>query len=418
MTEGTAAAADDGYRDRFLPVASWALYDFANTLFAAMVVTLAMPRVLGEATGRELPMGIAGASALVLSAFLGPFLGALADATGNTKAQVVGWSLACCAGAALLFAVPQGNPLLLAAVFVLSYVAYNVAISLYDSFLPEICSPGRMGFVSGVGVGVGYLGALLGYPVARWIEPRYPYETIFLAAGGLMLLFSIPMFLFVRERRTSGNRAFTVRLGMEEFLRAGRTIRALPRRPALFLFLVGNFLAVDSLNAMIQWVAQFFRKAWSAEESTVITLLMGLSVAAFLLGLLAGKAADVLGAGTILFAAVGSLAAVALVDALSPSRGLALWVTILGGGLGASGVWLASRRMLVDLVPAERLGEFMGILGITRKASVLGTLALATLADRFGWRVAVGFLAVPLVIAAAALEGSRRAARREAAPPA
>ena len=425
MSDGAPAAVPDGevdgYRDRFLPVSSWALYDFANTLFSAMVVTLAMPKVLGEATGRQMPMALASAAALLLSAFAGPFLGALADVTGSTKLQVVVWSLVCCACSAALAFVPEGNPFLLAAIFTLAYAAYNVAISLYDAFLPEVASPGRMGFVSGIGVGVGYLGALLGFPVAGWMKDRFAYEWIFAAAGGLMLLFSVPFVLFVRERRTVRTERFTLRLGMEEFRQAHRTIRSLPKRPALLLFLLGNLLAVDSLNAMIQWVGQFFRKAWNAEENTVIALLTGLSLSAFLLGVVAGKASDRLGAGRVLFAAVASLAAVALVDMAVPNRDIALWTTILAGGLGASGIWLASRRILVDLVPVERLGEYMGILGITRKASIFGTITLASLADAFsdalgdslGWRLAVGFLALPLAGAFLCLEGSRRAALRE-----
>ena len=401
------AAAPDGYRDRFVPVASWALYDFANTIFSALVVTMYLPKILKEETGVESPMGYAMAASLLLSAVVGPFLGAVADATGRAKAQVLAWSALCCAGGVVLSLVPEGHPFALIAVFCVSNVGYNVALSLYDAFLPDVATEGRMGFISGVGVGVGYLGALLGYPVAAWVAAEHGDRSAFAVAGVLMAVFTIPFALFVRERKGAG-RKFTLALGAAEFRAAHATIRGLRRTPVLLLFLLGNLLAVDSLNSMIQWAAQFFRDpgTFAAPESEVTGLLIGLSVAGIVAGFAAGRLCDSIGAHRILVAAVLSLAVVATVDSLAMDRTLAIRVTVAGGGFGAAGIWLASRRMLVDLAPPERLGEYMGILGITRKASVFGTLMLATLADARDWRYAILSLVAPLLLGAICIVAS------------
>lgn len=408
------APATDGYRDRALPIGSWAMYDFANTIFSAVVVTQFLPKVLSDRTGSDLPMAFAGALSLVISALVGPFLGALADATGRTKSRVVGWTAVCCLGSVSLAFIPPDSPGWLMFAFVVANVAYNIGISLYDAFLPDLCSAGRMGLVSGIGVGIGYLGALLGYPVALLVSRSFGPQATFAAAGVLMALFSIPFVLFVRERSTVTPRPFTFALGMEEMRRTLATLRGLPSRPALGFFLLANFLAVDSLNSMIQWVAQFFRRGWGVtDEGTITWMLVGLSVAAFVAGIAAGRAADLFGAGRIFAAAVTSLLVVSVVDAMGGNRTVALWVTVLGGGFGAAGVWLAGRRVLVDLAPRDRLAEHMGLLGLTRKASVFGTLMLATLADTYGWRVAIAALAVPLAASLLALRGSRRAFRIE-----
>ena len=169
---------------------------------------------------------------------------------------------------------------------------------------------------------------------------------------------------------------------------------------------------MDSLNAMIAWAAQFFRDpaTFSADEGGVTLLLVGLSISGVAWGFVAGWIADAVGAARVLVAAVLALAVVALVDATAQDRDLALWTTVVLGGLGASGTWLAGRRMLVDLAPPERLGEYMGLLGITRKASVLGTLLLASLADSRGWRFAILALVVPLVAGAGLLLAAVRRA--------
>ena len=395
-----AAAPADPYRDRFVPIASWALYDFANTIFSALVVTQYLPKVLKAETGQDKVLGWATAASMILAAFLGPFLGALADATGRTKGQVLLWSAVCCAAGASLAFVPPGHAWWLVSLFVVANVAYNVAISLYDAFLPDLCSPGRMGFVSGIGVGVGYLGALLGYPVALWVSARHGDRSAFAVAGVLMAIFSIPFALFVRERTGGARRPFTPALGLREFRETHATILSLPRQPVLLLFLLANFLAADSLNSMIQWAGQFFRdaKTFAAPESEVTWLLMGLALSGVVAGVLAGRACDAIGASWILGAAMVALAVVAAVDSFSPSRHFAMATTVLLGGFGAAGIWLAGRRMLVDLAPPERLGEFMGLLGVTRKASVIGTVLLSTLADSRGWRFAILALVAPLLL--------------------
>jgi UMF1 family MFS transporter len=417
MAAPGAAPAADGYRGRFLPVASWALYDFANTIFSAIVVTQYLPRLLHRETGRETTMAYAMAGSLVLSAVLGPFLGAVADATGRTKSQVLLWSGLCCAGGVGLALVPAGHPGWVVAIFVLANTAYNAALSLYDAFLPDVCAPERMGFVSGVGVGVGYLGALVGYPVASWAFAAHGEGAPFAVAGILMAIFTIPFAIWVRERSVGERRRLTAALALREFRAAHATIRSLPSRPALLLFLAGNLLAVDSLNSMIQWAAQFFRDpaAFAAGESQVTWLLVGLSLSGVVFGFLAGRLCDRVGGERILVAAVLALAVVATVDATARSREFAMGTTMVLGGFGAAGTWLAGRRVLVDMAPPERLAEFMGLLGVTRKASVFGTIALATLADARDWRYAILALVAPLLLGALLLLAAHRRRARDAA---
>ena len=227
----------------------------------------------------------------------------------------------------------------------------------------------------------------------------------FAVAGILMAIFAIPFALFVRER--AGARVkFTAELGLREFRHAARTVAGLPSRPVLLLFLAGNLLAVDSLNSMIQWAAQFFRDpaAFAAPEREVTSLLIGLSLSGTIAGFVAGRACDSVGPTRVLLSAVLALAVVSTVDSVTSDRRLAVWLTVIGGGYGAAGVWLAGRRMLVDLAPPDRLAEHMGLLGVTRKASIFGTVVLATLADARDWRYAILALVVPLLSGAVLTE--------------
>jgi MFS-type transporter involved in bile tolerance (Atg22 family) len=184
----------------------------------------------------------------------------------------------------------------------------------------------------------------------------------------------------------------------------------------LLLVLAGNLLAVDSLNSMIQWAAQFFRDpaAFNAPEREVTWLLVGLSLSGTIAGFVAGRVCDVVGPARVMLSAALVLAAVAAVDSVTADRSLAIWTTVIGGGYGAAGIWLAGRRALVDLAPPERLAEHMGLLGVTRKASVFGTVVLASLADARDWRYAILALVVPLLGGAALLATAARLHARRA----
>ena len=59
---------------------------------------------------------------------------------------------------------------------------------------------------------------------------------------------------------------------------------------------------------------------------------------------------------------------------------------LVGGGVG--GIWVAGRTLLIQLVPSDRLGEFLGLYGLTEKsAAVLGPLVWALIVDHLfaGW---------------------------------
>jgi len=56
-------------KDRPLPVASWVLYDFANTIFYAVVVTRYLPLQLTELTGKHFYINLGFYPSMIAAAF-------------------------------------------------------------------------------------------------------------------------------------------------------------------------------------------------------------------------------------------------------------------------------------------------------------------------------------------------------------
>ena len=83
---------------------TWAMYDFANTIYSAVVVSFAITLHVKEYTGVEKYTFIVMAASLLVSGAVIPFAGELADRTGRAKRYLLVITLVCCASCALISA--------------------------------------------------------------------------------------------------------------------------------------------------------------------------------------------------------------------------------------------------------------------------------------------------------------------------
>jgi UMF1 family MFS transporter len=407
--------------DRKLPIFSWAMYDFANTIYSAIVVTAFFPLFMEKITGRQLHVGITQTVSMVLAGLLVPVAGAIADRTGRAKAYLW-WSTVACCVATVCIALPADDrpcklgvaaPTLAVVatllLFGLANLTYQGSLVFYDTLLPAVASPERQGRVSGLGVGLGYLGVVVVLPTAQFVVTRTgTMRAAFVVAGVAFLLSSLPLFLFVRVPRPATRVRASLRIVREQFRVLGATFRDLRHAPPVLCFFIGNFLCTDVVNTLIMWTRSYLMKGRGYTESGSLHVLMAMSVSAFVLGMGMGWLTDRLGPKRTLLAATGSLL-VCIVAASAASSELVVVPTILvlGSG-GLAGVWVAGRKFLLDVAPEGKVGEYFGLYGVTQKLSVLSGLLYSGLSD---WtnnpQVALFSLLVPLVIGMAFLAASR-----------
>ncbi|MHC4778846.1 MAG: MFS transporter, partial [Planctomycetota bacterium] len=149
-----------------MPVASWAMYDFANTIYSGIVVTFFLSIYLTEELGLAATyFGVTTTLSLIAAGVISPFLGCIPDQTGKTKRYCIIATILCivCTAALAGFHLP----LLVLGAYFLSNIGYQVAMVFYNALLPTIASPKRQGFVSGWGVALGYIGVILALLVAK-----------------------------------------------------------------------------------------------------------------------------------------------------------------------------------------------------------------------------------------------------------
>ncbi len=373
---------------------SWAFYDFANTIFSAVVLTAYFPLYMNElAPDKPWYLGTATTFSMLLAGAAVPFLGALSDATGRTKNYLFKTTAACIFFLFFLSIFKSPGPLI--AAFTVSCFFYHASLVFYHSLLPAAAPPEKQGFVSGLGTGLGYLGVVMALPIANQAEHLWGKPVVFTVAGILFFVFSIPIFLFVPERKVATPRSFKWGLWWEEWRHAHRTIMGLPSRPALMYFFIGNFLVLEALNGTIFWFAVYAREVFHPSSQEIIYLLMGVNASAFLTGLICGVLTDKLKSSTLLVIAAAALALNLIALVLMPSFAAFTAVCLTLGAFSISGIWTAGRKRVVELAPQEDLGAYFGIYNLTTKFSIISNLLFSVAAGKFGFRPALLALTIP-----------------------
>ncbi len=402
---------------------AWVLYDLANTVYAASLTYLFTPYFTDRFADARTSLGVTTTLSMLLAGLLSPWLGALADHTGRARSLL---AMATLANVAAMLAWAGGGSAtwLLGTLFVAN-IAYQSALTFYNALLPSVAAPGRDGWLSGIGTGVGYFGNVVVLASLMLVPPASFAEAPgYLAfAGASFLLFALPCLCLVRDTR----RVVAQPLGpalVASWRGLGGTLRELPRQRALLWFLVGNFCVVDVMNTAIQFFGDFVKEVYrepfargelhwcglsfgpQAQSMVAFVVLLGLAFSglAFAFGLLQARWTDrhplrVLRASTI---AIG----LALVGGACFGGGDTTWFTLTlvgGGAFGMAGVWTAGRKVLLLLAPKDQVGAYFGLYGITVKISVLGSTTYGFIADRGGSVPALLAQVAPLLLGLLAL---------------
>ncbi len=378
------------------PLLSWAFYDFANTIFSALVLTTYFPLYLTQIAGANWYLGAATTTSMILAGLVIPFVGALSDQTGKTKRYLIRTTLLAVLFMFLLGSVKMPGVLIL--IFLFACFFYHASLVFYNSLLPRIAPPETQGFASGLGTGLGYLGVVCALPLANLVDQHFGRPHVFSFGALLFLIFSVPLFLFVPERTVEHPIPFRWALWKSEWHKILTTLKSLGRYPALLLFLGGNFFVVDALNSAIFWLAVYTREVFHPAQNQLIFLLVGINVSAFLSGILAGFLTDRFGAMKVMIIASGTLAVTLGALATVQSFAAFILLTLTGGGFAIAGIWTSGRKALIDFAPEEETGQYFGLYGLTTKVSVIGSLVFSIAADIAGFRTALWVLVFPAAV--------------------
>ena len=382
-TPATPAAAPVGlaHPAPFRSVASWVLYDLANTIFSMGVVSMYFSLWVRDGVGAERAdtvYGVITGVSMGIIFILSPLLGAMSDRAPRRMPFLIVSTLLCVTLTMLLGRIGHWGTII---AFVLANAAYQAGLQFYDSLLVEVTTEANRGRIGGIGVGVGYLGSYIAVGLGLILDTT-DKALVFTLIGIAFLAFALPCFCFVRERgNPHPGKVFDPRVIASSLVETVRTLRGGKRFPGLLRFLVGRVFYTDAINTVISVmtlyavnVAVSVGRSPAAAERTAKLVMMSAITFAVIGGFVWGWIVDRIGPKRTLNIVLGLwLVTLGLASAMGLfSLPIAvLWVVAALAGVALGGVWSADRPLMLRLTPPDRIGEFYGLYGMVGRFSAI-----------------------------------------------
>lgn len=369
---------------------SWILYDIGNSAFILMVSTL-IPiyfNALAASAGVDENLylsywGYAGSIATVLVAIIGPICGALSDRNFKKPLFLLCVAVGVISCALLGF---SSGWLVFLGIFVAARVGYSSSIVFYDSMLPEITEEGRMDSISSMGYAYGYIGSVIPFILCLvlvlgggsfGLSQTTAMTLAFLVTALWWLGCTLPL---VKRYRQKAYVTYTESPWGDSFRQLGRTIRDARKDKHIFLYLVSFFFFIDGVYTIID-MATAYGAALGLDTTGLLLALLLTQFVAFPCSIFFGRLSARYDTGLLIKVCIGAYTGITLFAMFLVAQ-WQFWVLAVLVGMFQGGIQALSRSYLGKIIPAERSGEFYGLMDICGKgASFVGMTLVSVISQ-------------------------------------
>ncbi|WP_027941269.1 MFS transporter [Amycolatopsis taiwanensis] len=363
----------------------WYAYDWANSVFTTTVTSIFFGPFITEVGERAAdgdgylhPLGIP-----VLASSFYPYLVALSVflqvlvlpsaavlTRRHDKGLLLGTLSTCGAGATIgMYWIGDTDYGLGGSLYVVATMALGGSITVANTYLPVLAPPEHRDRTSAYASAAGFLSgaavltvALVVYANhADWgLTEPHAVRIIMLAAGLWWLVFGTVSVWLLRGYGTPPP------VVSAEESRAYRAlfaaVRQLRNHPAAAWFLVAFLLYNNGLQSVTSLVGTYAAIELELAEDNVVTAVLLVQFVAFAGAIAAGRLAERYGGRRILLGIVAVWVAVIVAGALIPDRSFSAFMTLcVTAGFVVGGTYALSRSIFIQLVPADRVPEYIGI---------------------------------------------------------
>ncbi len=370
---------------------SWILYDVANSAFILLVATLLPIYFDVLAAKGNLSQsdylaywGYAGSVATILVAVIGPICGTLADQRGFKKPLFILSMILGVAGCAMLGVA--WNWLSFLVIFVIAKVGYSSSLVFYDSMLPEISDHESMDRVSTLGYALGYIGSVIPFVICLVVVLCYEMFGIdqvtaliisFMITAGWWLICSLPLTKRYKQtayQETTGNPVTAT------FKQLINSFREAKKQKHIFVYLLAFFFFIDGVYTIID-MATAYGKALGLDTTGLLLALLVTQIVAFPCSIIFGRFSAKYDTALLIKICIICYTGIALF-AVFLAQQWQFWTLAVLVGMFQGGIQALSRSYLGKIIPAERSGEYYGLMDICGKgASFVGTTLVAVMSQ-------------------------------------
>jgi UMF1 family MFS transporter len=377
-------------------VGAWALFDFANSVYPAVMTTAVFPifymgTVVGSEGGEgEWWWGRAVALSALVVATTAPLLGAIADRGGARKKLMLFYTALCLVGVTAMSTLGPGMALQGFVLFVIANVGFESALVFYNAYLPDIAPLEQQGRVSGLGFGVGYLGSALGLLMALPFALGGRIELVWPLVSLFFLVFAIPAFVYLPKDRQAEMPIFAAaRWGITHFT---TIVAEVWRAKELRNFLIAFFFYIDGVLTIIVMAGGVATETFGFSEADTIVLFLMVQLSALVGAFALAKPTDLWGPKRVLNGVLVVWIAAGISAYFIQSATLFYALAVVAG-LGLGAVQSASRAFMAALIPDGKEAEMFGFYALCGKSSsMLGPMLFGYAALVAGGNQRPGFL--------------------------
>lgn len=423
-------------------IAAWSLWSWGNATVSAVMTTFVFgvyitSEAFGPGDRGAQYLAVATAITGAVIAVTAPVIGQRTDNAGRRRLWLtLNTVMVIIMVAACFFVRPEEGYLLLGVTLMALMGLFDEFANLnYNAMITDISDHQRMGRVSGVGWGAGYLGGIVllllvyvGMIEGDWLgigtDDAVNIRAVALVAAAWHLLFALPLLLTrvkTADQRTQ-QRSLTIR---QSYRRLFRIVVGIWRHDRnTFWFLIASAIYRDGLSAVFTWGAVLGVHVYYIEDANVpfttiagSVLLFGVAgnVIAALGAFVGGWFDDRVGPRMVIAVSLSSLLIIAVLMfflvqpvSLGPVTITpvgAFWLFGLLLCLFVGPAQSSSRALLGRLAPPDRAGELFGLYATAgRGMSFLTPALIGVLIWWFGGQVmAIPGIAVVLAAGLAVL---------------
>ena len=353
---------------------------------------------------------------LILAGLLSPWLGAVADSSGQRRRLLGAATLVCALASALLSQLGQGDIAAGMLLLIIAQLAYLLATALYNSYLPTISTSETTARISGLAWGLSYLGGiacfLLSLPFIQGgiVAGNEPYfANTFWVTAVFLLIFGMSATLGLPADEANHDKNASTR----PYQRLWNTIRSWRQNREVPKFLLAYYLINDAVVTVIFFTAIFLKTTYGLSMQDVLILSLIFQAIAIPSTIFFGWLGDRWNQHGAVYVTLAIWIVVLMLMGVGEGEKIPLAIAItLGLVLGSTQSLL--RSMYAQMVPSDQSGEYFGFHALAgRASSALGPLIFGLVSVMAGsQRVAMLSLGLFLLAGAILLAKAQPVTRR------
>ncbi len=420
-------SAFDDKKEYRKKVISWCMYDWANSAFATTVMAAILPVYYSKVAGATLEgntatvyWGYTTAIALLITAFIAPIMGAIADFSRAKKKFLMIFASIGILFTTLLYLVTTGDWFMASLFFVFGNVGFATSEVFYNSLLPEVAKADDINKVSTRGYALGYLGGgiLLAINVVMLNvidDKQFASRLCFVTVGIWWAVFTIPLIRNIEEPSRKYSKSNKFNPLYQGFRRLRKTFGELKRYRQLLIFLAAFWIYNDGIGTIIK-MATIYGAEIGIGTNDLIGALLLTQFVGIPFAILFGRLAGIIGAKRSIYLGL-FIYTLICIGAYFMTKAVHFWILAFCVALVQGGTQALSRSLFASMLPRAKTAEFFGFYGMSSKfAGIFGPLIFAMVGQLTGTsRLSIISLVIFFVVGALLLsrvdveEGMRKA---------